>query len=58
MHNSYFTGRIYVEKTAEQCHIGYRNSQGVREDDWWDKHSSGGSDNRQVEGKDDTKEGI
>ena len=58
MHNSYFTGRIYEEKTSEQCHIGYRNSQGAKEGDWWDKHSSEGSDNRQVEGKEDTKEDI
>ena len=58
MHNSYFTGDIYVEKTSEQCHIGYCNSQSAKEGGWWDKHSSGGSDNQQVEGKDDTKEDI
>ena len=58
MHNSYFTGRIYEQKTFEQCRIGYRNLQGAREGGWWDKHSSGGSDNRQVEGKDDTKDDI
>ena len=58
MHNGYFTSRIYVEKTSEQYHIGYRNSQSAREGGWWDNHSSGGSDNRQVEGKDDTKEDI
>ena len=23
MHNSYFTGRIYVEKTSKQCYLGY-----------------------------------
>ena len=58
MHNDYFTSRIYVENTSEQCHIGYHNSQSEREGGWWDKHSSIGLDNRQVEGKDDTKEGI
>ena len=58
MHNNYFTGHIYVEKTSEQCHINYRNSQSTREGGWWDKHSSGDSDNQQVEGKDDTKEDI
>ena len=58
MHNSYFTGRIYVEKTSEQYLIDYRNSQSAREGGWWDKHLSGSSDNWQVEGKDDTKEDI
>ena len=58
MHNSYFTGRIYVEKTSEQYYLGYRNSQRVREGGWWDKYLSRGSDNQQVEGQDDTKEDI
>ena len=58
MHNSYFIDRIYVEKTSEQCYLGYRDSQSAREGGWWDKYSSGGSDNQQVEGKDDTKEDI
>ena len=55
MHNSYFTGRIFVEKTSEQCYLGYRNSQKVRESGWWDKYSSKGSDDQQVEGEDDSK---
>ena len=58
MHNSYFTSRIYVEKTYEQYYIGYHNSQSAKESDWWDKHSSGGSDNQQVKGKDGTKKDI
>ena len=58
MHNSYFIGRIYVEKTSEQYYLDYRNSQRVREGGWWDKYSSRGSDNQQVECEDDTKEDI
>ena len=58
MHNSYFIGHIYVEKTFEQCYLGYHNSQRVREGDWWDKYSSKGSDDQQVEGEDDSKEDI
>ena len=58
MHNSYFIGRIYVEKTSEQCYLGFRNSQRATEGGWWDKYSSRGSDNQQVEGEDDAKEDI
>ena len=58
MHNNYFTGRIYVEKTSKQCYLGYRNSQRAREGDWWDKYSSKGSDDQQVDGEDDSKEAI
>ena len=58
MHNNYFTGRIYVEKTSEQCYLGYRNSQRAREGGWWDKYSSKGSDDQQVDGEDDSKEAI
>ena len=28
---NYFSGCIYVEKTPEQCCLGYRNSQKARE---------------------------
>ena len=49
---------IYVKKTSEQCHLGYHNSQSAREGGWWDKYSSKGSDNQQVESEDDTKEDI
>ena len=58
MHNNYFTGHIYVKKTSEQCYLSYRNSQRVREGGWWDKYSSKGSDDQQVEGEDDSKEAI
>ena len=58
MHNSYFTSRIYVENTSEQYYLGYRNSQRARKGDWWDKYSSKGSDNQQVEVEDDSKEDI
>ena len=58
MHCSYFSGRIYVEKAPEQCYLGYRNSQRAREGVWWDKYLSRGSDDQQVEGKDDSKEDI
>ena len=57
MHNSYFIGRIYVEKTSEQYYLGYRNSQRAREGGWWDKYLSKGLDD-QVEGEDDSKEDI
>ena len=57
MHCNYFSSRIYVEKIFEQCYIGYHNSQIVRED-VWDKYSSRGSDDQQVEGEDDSKDDI
>ena len=44
MHNSYFSGRIYVEKTSEQCYLNYYNSQEAREGVWWDGYSSEGLD--------------
>ena len=58
MYNSYFTGRIYVEKTSEQYYLGYRNSQRAREGGWWGKYSSKGLDDQQVDGEDDSKEAI
>ena len=58
MHCSYFSGHIYVDKTSEQYYLDYRNSQEIREDVWWDRYSSKGSDDQQVEGKDDPKEDI
>ena len=58
MYNSYFTGRIYMEKMSEQWYLGYCNSQRAREIDWWDKYLSKGSDDQQVEGEDDSKEAI
>ena len=58
MHCSYFSSRIYVEKTSEQYCLGYHNLQGTREGVWWDRYSSEGSDDQQVEGEDDSKEDI
>ena len=31
MHCSYFSGRIYVERTIEQCNLGYHNTQKAEE---------------------------
>ena len=58
MQCSYFSGHIYVEKTSEQYYLGYHNSQKTRKGVWWDKYSSKGSDDQQVEGEDDPKENI
>jgi len=48
MHYSYFSGRIYGEKTSEQCCLGERNSQKAKEGVWWDRYSSKSSDDQQV----------
>ena len=58
MHCNYFSSRIYVEKTSEQCYLSYHNSQETKEDVWWDKYLSKGSDDQQVKGKDDPNEDI
>ena len=58
MHCSYFSGRIYVEKTSEQRYLSYHNSQETRKDVWWDRYSSKDSDDQQVECEDDPKEDI
>ena len=42
MHCSYFSDRIYVEKTSEQCYLSYNNSQKTKEGVWWDRYSSKG----------------
>ena len=55
MHYSNFSGGIYVEKTPEQCILNYHRSQRVREDAWWDIHSSEGLDDEQVYGQDSIK---
>ena len=49
---------IYVEKIPEQYCLDYRNSQGVWEGVRWDKHSSGGLDDQQMEGLDCLKGDI
>ena len=51
-------GCIYVEKISKQCCFGCRNSEGVWECVWWDKHSSGGLDDQQMEGQDRLKGDI
>ena len=43
-----FSGRIYVEKTPEQCSLNHHRSQKVREDAWWDMYSSENLDDQQV----------
>ena len=58
MHCSYFSNCIYVEKISEQYYLGYQNSQKIREGVWWNKYSSKGSDDQQVEGEDDPKKDI
>ena len=37
-----FSGRIYVEKTPEQCSFNHYHSQKTRENAWWDRYSSEG----------------
>ena len=53
MHCNYFSGRIYVEKTSEQCCLGYHNLQKAKEGVWWDMYSSKGLDDQQVYDEDD-----
>ena len=48
MQGSYFSGRINVEETGEQGHLGHNNSQKDREKVRWDKHSSEGLNDQQV----------
>ena len=48
MHDSYFSDRINVERTGEQCYLGYYNSQKNGGDVRWDEHSSEGLDDQQV----------
>jgi len=48
MQESYFSGRINMEKTGEQCYLGQCNSQKDKVDVRWDRHSSEGPDDQQV----------
>ena len=48
MQGSYFSNRINVEKTGEQCYFGHTNSQKDRGKVWWDGHSSEGLNDQQV----------
>ena len=47
-----------MEKTSERYYLGYHNSQETKEGVWWDKYSSKGLDDQQVEGENDPKEDI
>ena len=58
MHCNHLSGRIYVKKTSEQCYLGYYNSQETRGGVSWDRYSSKGLDDQQVEGEDDPKGDI
>ena len=58
MHYNHFYDRIYVKKTSEQGYLGYHNSQEIKEGVWWDRYSSKGLDDQQVEGEDDPKGDI
>ena len=58
MYYNYFSGCIYKEKTSEQHYPGYHNSQETIEGVWWDRYSSKGSNDQQVEGEDDPKKDI
>ena len=58
MHPTKPSDFIYVEKTPEQCYHDRCNSQRVWEDVWWDKHSSGGLDDQQLEAQECLKEAI
>ena len=48
IYGSNFSGRIYVEKTPEQCNLNHYSSQRAWEDVWWDMYSSEGLNGWQV----------
>ena len=56
MHYSNFFGRIYVEKTPEQCSLNHYRLQRAGEDAWWDMYLSEGLDDWQVYNRDGLKE--
>ena len=56
MHCSNFSGRIYVEKTPEQCSLNHYSLQRARKDAWWDMYSSEGLNGKQVCDQDGLKE--
>ena len=58
MHPTKPLGHIYVKKTPEQFCLSYRNSQKIWEGIWWDKYSSSGLNDQQMEGQDQLKEAI
>ena len=55
MHCSNFPGRIYVEKTPEQCNLNYHHSRRIKADIWYDMYLSEGLDEEQVDGNDEVK---
>ena len=55
MHLTKSPNCIYVEKTPKQYCLGCCNSQGIWEGVWWDKNSSSGLDDQQMEGQDHLK---
>ena len=55
MHCDNFSGRIYVEKTSEQCSFNHHHSRRAKEYDWWDIYSSEGLDDEQVYDQDSLK---
>ena len=58
MYYNYFSSRIYVEKTPEQCCLSYHNSKKAKEGVWWDRYSSKGLNDQQVEDQDSPKGDI
>ena len=58
MHYSNFSGRIYVEKTFQQCSFNHHHSQRARKDAWQDIYSSISLDDEQVDDGDDLKKLI
>ena len=55
MHCSYFSDRIYVEKTPEQCNLSYHHSRKTKADIWYDMYLSESLDEEQVDGDDEVK---
>ena len=55
MYYSNFFGRIYMEKTSEQCSLNRHHSRRAKEDGWWDMYSSEDLDDEQVYDEDSVK---
>lgn len=58
LHPTKLYGCIYIEKTPEQCYLGSHNSQKVWGNILWDKNSSSGLRDQQMEGQDQRKKAI
>ena len=50
--HSWQSDRINEEMTPEQYHLGCCNSQQVKDDGRWDKHSSSNLHDQQMDGQD------